>query len=45
MLFDRAAKSRMSWEAEPSGDRTMLALQYFVAFIAVGAAVLLSTLH
>lgn len=45
MLFDRAAKSRMSWEVEPSGDRTMLALQYFVAFIAVGAALLLSTLH
>jgi hypothetical protein len=45
MLFDRAAKSRMSWDAEPSPDRTMLVLQYFVAFIAVGAALLLSTLH
>ena len=45
MLFDRAAKSRMSWGTEPSADRTMLALQYFVAFIAVGAAVLLGTLH
>jgi hypothetical protein len=45
MLFDRAAKSRLSWESEPSDDRTMLALQYFVAFVAVGAALLLSTLN
>ncbi|HET9085742.1 MAG TPA: hypothetical protein VFN41_15195 [Candidatus Limnocylindrales bacterium] len=44
MLFDPAAKPR-TWEAEPSGDRTMLALQYFMAFIAVGAALLLSTLR
>jgi hypothetical protein len=44
MLFDPAAKPR-TWEAEPSGDRTMLALQYLVAFIAVGAALLLSTVH
>ena len=45
MLFDPTAKASASWEAEPSDDRTMLALQYFVAFVAVGAALLLSTLH
>ena len=45
MLFDRAAKPTRSWKVEPPDDRTMLALQYLVAFIAVGAAILLSTLH
>ena len=45
MFFDRATKPSRSWEVEPSDDRTMLALQYLVAFIAVGAAILLSSLH
>ena len=45
MLFDRAAKPSASWEAEPSDDRMMLALQYVVAFIAVAAALLLGTVH
>ena len=45
MLFDRSAKPSGSLEVEPPDDRTMLALQYLVAFIAVGAAILLSTLH
>ena len=45
MLFDPAARQSGSWEAEPTHDRTMLVLQYFVAFIAVAAAVLLSALH
>jgi hypothetical protein len=45
MFFDPATKPRGSWEAEPPHDRTMLALQYLVAFIAVGAAILLSSLH
>ena len=45
MLFDPATKPSASWEVEPAHDRTVLALQYLVAFICVGAAVLLSTLH
>lgn len=45
MSFDRATRSTGSWEVEPPHDRTMLALQYLVAFIAVAAAVLLSSLH
>ena len=45
MFFDRATKPTGSWEVEPPDDRTMLALQYLVAFIAVGAAILLSSLH
>jgi hypothetical protein len=45
MFFDRATKPSRSWEVEPPDDRTMLALQYLVAFIAVGAAILLSTVH
>jgi hypothetical protein len=45
MFFDRATKPSRSWEVEPPDDRTMLALQYLVAFIAVGAAILLSSLH
>jgi hypothetical protein len=45
MFFDRATKPTRSWEVEPPDDRTMLALQYLVAFIAVGAAILLSSLH
>jgi hypothetical protein len=45
MFFDRATKPSRSWEVEPPDDRTMLALQYVVAFIAVGAAILLSSLH
>ena len=45
MFFDRATKPSKSWEVEPPDDRTMLALQYLVAFIAVGAAILLSSLH
>ena len=45
MLFDPAARQSRSWAAEPTHDRTMLVLQYVVAFIAVAAAVLLSALH
>ena len=45
MLFDPATRSSGSWEVQPSHDRAMLALQYLVAFIAVIAAVLLSSLH
>ena len=45
MFFDRATKPSRSWEVEPPDDRTMLALQYLVAFIAVGAAILLSAVH
>jgi len=45
MFFDRATKPTRSWEVEPPDDRTMLALQYLVAFIAVGAAILLSSVH
>jgi len=45
MFFDRATKPSRSWEVEPHDDRTMLALQYLVAFIAVGAAILLSSVH
>ena len=45
MLFDRATKPSRSWEVEPPDDRTMLVLQYLIAFIAVGAAILLSSVH
>ena len=45
MFFDRATKPSRSWEVEPPDDRTMLALQYLVAFMAVGAAILLSSVH
>ena len=45
MLVDPAAKPSASWEVEPAHDRTMLALQYLVALVCVGAAVLLSSLH
>jgi hypothetical protein len=30
---------------DPPHDRTMIALQYLVAFIAVAAAILLSSIH
>ena len=45
MLIDPAARQSGSWEADPPHDRMMLALQYLVAFIAVAAAVLLSSVH
>jgi hypothetical protein len=45
MFFDRATKPSSSWGVEPPDDRTMLVLQYLIAFIAVGAAILLSTVH
>ena len=45
MLIDPATRQSGSWEAESPHDRTMLALQYLVAFIAVAAAFLLSSLH
>ena len=45
MLVDPATRSSGSWEVDPPHDRTMLALQYLVAFIAVGAAILLSAVH
>jgi hypothetical protein len=45
MLFDPFTRPSGAWEADPPHDRTMLALQYLVAFIAVVAAVLLGTLH
>jgi hypothetical protein len=45
MFFDPATKPSGSWEVEPPHDRTMLALQYVVAFVAVGAAILLSSVH
>ena len=46
MFFDRATKPSRSWEVEPPDDRTMLALQYLVAFVAVAARpILLSSLH
>ena len=45
MLIDPATRQSGSWEADDPHDRTMLALQYLVAFIAVAAAFLLSSLH
>jgi hypothetical protein len=45
MLFDPATRQTGSWEADDPHDRAMLALQYLVAFIAVAAALLLSSLH
>ena len=45
MLIDPAARESVSWEAESPHDRAMLALQYLVAFIAVAAAYLLSSLN
>jgi hypothetical protein len=45
MLFDPATRQSGSWEADPAHDRTMLALQYLVAFVAAGAAILMSALH
>lgn len=45
MLFDPASKQSGSWEADPAHDRTMLALQYLIAFVAAVAAVLMSALH
>ena len=45
MLTDPATGHSGSWEADTAHDRAMLALQYLVAFIAVAAAVLLSSLN
>ncbi len=45
MLIDPATRQSGSWEADDPHDRAMLALQYLVAFIAVAAALLLSSLH
>jgi hypothetical protein len=45
MLIDPATRQTGSWEVDPPRDRTMLALQYLVAFIAAAAALLLSSLH
>ena len=45
MLVDPATRQSGSWEVENPHDRAMLALQYLVAFIAVAAAFLLSSLH
>jgi hypothetical protein len=45
MLFDRTTRPSGSWEVDPPHDRTMLALQYIVAFICAAAAGLLSNLH
>ena len=45
MFFDPATKPSASWEVEPPHDRTMLALQYVVAFVAAAAAILLGSLH
>lgn len=45
MLSDPATRQSGSWEADAAHDRAMLALQYLVAFIAVAAALLLSSLH
>lgn len=45
MLIDPATRRDGSWEVDPPHDRTMLALQYIVAFVAVAAAGLLSSIH
>jgi hypothetical protein len=45
MLIDPATSQSGSWEAEDPHDRTMLALQYLVASIAIAAALLLSSLN
>jgi hypothetical protein len=45
MLVDPATRSSGSWEVDPPHDRTMLALQYLIAFICVAAALLLSNVH
>ncbi len=45
MLIDPAPGPSASWDMEPVHDRTMLALQYLVAFVAVAAAGLLSFVH
>jgi len=45
MLLDPATPQSGSLEVDPPRDRTMLALQYLIAFIAVVAAGLLSSLH
>ena len=45
MVSDPATRQSGSWEADPPHDRMMLAIQYVVAFIAVAAAILLSSLH
>ena len=45
MLFDPDATPSGSWAVDPPHDRTMLALQYLVALVAVAAAGLLSFVH
>jgi hypothetical protein len=45
MLFEPASEREAPWDVDPSHDRAMLALQYVVAVIAVGAALLLSSVH
>jgi hypothetical protein len=45
MLVDPATRPDASWDVDPPHDRTMIALQYLVAFIAVAAAILLSSIH
>ena len=41
MLIDPTATQPERWEVEPADDRTMLALQYITALIAVAGAALL----
>lgn len=44
MLFESRTR-RPGWEDHPAHDRTMLALQYLTAIVAVAAAGFLSFIH
>jgi hypothetical protein len=45
MLFESRTRRPGSWEDHPAHDRTMLALQYMTAIVAVAAAGFLSFIH
>jgi hypothetical protein len=45
MLIDPTHTPDESWDTDPTHDRTMLALQYLTALVAVAAAGLLGFIH
>ena len=45
MLFEPRTRQPGSWQDDPVHDRTMLALQYLTAIVAIAAAGFLSFIH
>ena len=44
-MIEPASRTSGSWEADPTHDRIMLAIQYLVAIVAVAAAGLMGFVH